>query len=84
MYHDLKSHYDPNGFMLPYTLHFYHNAKANLVRKYAVVYDAKNIDKYQKATPLPRIEDVMNDMPNWMTYTDLKELAAHCYKWRQK
>lgn len=75
----------PSSFELllwQYSLHVYDNAWANLVRRYAVVHDAKNIDKYPKATPLPRIEDVMNPY-GWGKYERLKELAAYCYKWRQ-
>ena len=66
-----------------YTTHVYDNAWANLVRRYAAVHDAKNIDKYPKATPLPRMDDVMNPY-GWGKYERLKELAAHCHKWRQK
>ena len=41
----LWAEYDPRGYLLCYKHHFYDNALANLVRKYAVIHDAKNIDK---------------------------------------
>ena len=76
----------PDHFQLlisQYTEHVYSNAMANLVKKYATVYDAKNIDKYPSATPLPRMQDIMIAYP-WRTYERLRALAAHCDKWRQK
>lgn len=76
---------DPRGFFWNYRKHFYENAWANLVRKYAVVYDKENLDKYPVATPLPRMQDLMDPYrPHWLTYEEIKELAAHCSKWRQK
>ena len=77
--------YDPRSFLWLYRSHFYDNAEANLVRKYAMIYDAKNIDKYPAPTPLPRMEDLLDPyMPSSFTYETLKRLAAHCSKWRQK
>ena len=70
--------------IIGYTDHVYDNAWANLQRKYAVVYDKDNLDKYPKPTPLPRMQDIMDQyMPVWVTYEKLKGLAGHCYKWRQ-
>jgi len=69
--------------MWQYTMHVYDNAWANLVRRYAAVHDAKNIDEYPDPTPLPRMADVMNPY-GWGNYERLKELAARCHKWRQK
>lgn len=81
----LHLHYNPNAFMWKYTQHVYDNAWANLVRNYAAVYDAKNLDKYPVSTPLPRMEDLWNPYtPGDFTYKTLKELAAYCSKWRQK
>ena len=80
----LFSHYDPHGFMWPYAKHCEHNAWANQVRKYAAVYDAKNLTTYPVSTPLPRMEDLWNPyIPDYFTYGTLKGLAAHCSKWRQ-
>lgn len=77
--------YDPRGFLWFYRDHFYDNAEANLVRKYAMIYDAKNINKYPAPTPLPRMEDLLDPyMPSSFTYETLKKLATHCSKWRQK
>lgn len=79
------SKHDPRGWLYRYMCHFYDNAEANLVRKYAMIYDAKNIDKYPAPTPLPRMEDLLDPyMPSSFTYETLKRLAAHCSKWRQK
>lgn len=78
-------HYDPKGFMCWYARHCSDNAWANLVRKYAVIYDAKNIDKYPVSTPLPRMEDLWDPYSSSsFTYKTLKELAAHCSRWRQR
>lgn len=85
--HLRQARYAPHFYSLitEYTDHVFENAWANLVRRYAVVYDAKNINKYPKATPLPRMQDIMDKyMPVWMTYKKLKALAAHCSKWRQQ
>lgn len=76
---------DPRGFLWSYMKHFYDNAKANLERKYAMIYDAKNIDKYPIATPLPRMETLLSPYtPSFMTYKKLAELAAYCPRHRQK
>lgn len=81
----LFSHYNPHAFMWAYAKHYFRNARANLVRNYAAVYDAKNINKYPAPTPLPRMEDLLDPyMPSSFTYETLKRLAAHCPKWRQK
>ena len=79
------SKHDPRGWLDRYMCHFYDNAEAALVRKYAIIYDSKNIDKYPAPTPLPRMEDLLDPyMPGDFTYDTLKQLAAHCSKWRQK
>lgn len=81
----LFSHYDPNAFMWAYARHCSDNALTNMVRNYATVYDAKNLDKYPVSTPLPRMEDLWDPyIPGDFTYKTLKRLAAHCSKWRQK
>ena len=81
----LWAEYDPRGYLLCYKQHFYDNAWANLVRKYAVIHDAKNIDKYPIATPLPRMETLLSPYtPCFMTYKKLAELAAYCPRHRQK
>ena len=68
-----------------YTAHKYRNKQVNLIRKYAWVYDAEHIDTYEKATPLPRIQDIMNPkISNTCTYEELKALAALYPRWRQK
>ena len=78
-------HYNPNAFMWSYAKHCSDNAWANLVRKYATIYDAKNLDKYPVSTPLPRMETLWNPyIPGYFTYKTLKELAAHCSRWRQR
>ena len=82
-----ETHYAPHfrSLITGYTDHVYDNALASLQRKYAVVYDKDNLDKYPEATPLPRMQDIMDQyMPVWMTYEKLKALAAHCVRWRQK
>jgi hypothetical protein len=81
----LFSHYDPNAFMWAYARHCSDNALANMVRNYAAVYDAKNLDKYPVSTPLPRMKDLWDPyIPGDFTYKTLKRLAAYCSKWRQK
>ena len=80
---ELHLHYNPNAFMWEYTEHVYDNAWAALVRKYATIHDAKNLDKYPKPTPLPKMEEVWNPYFPF-NYWKLKELAAHCSRWRQK
>ena len=81
----LWAEYDPRGYLFGYKQHFYDNAWANLVRKYAVIHDAKNIDKYPIATPLPRMETLLSPYtPSFMTYKKLAELAAYCPRHRQK
>lgn len=84
--HIRHGYYAPHfwDLIIGYTDHVYDNAWANLQRKYAVVYDKDNLDKYPKPTPLPRMQDIMDQyMPVWVTYEKLKGLAGHCYKWRQ-
>ena len=61
-----------------WTILFYDNARVNLVRKYAAIYDAKNIDKYPVVRQLPKIDYIMkkytrgNYFP--FTYTTLREV----------
>ena len=78
-------YYHFHSLITGYTDHVYYNALANLKRKYAMIFDAKNLDKYPVPTPLPRMQDLMDPyMPSWMTYEGLKALAAYCPRWRQK
>ena len=76
---------DPRGFLWSYMKHFYDNTEANLKRKYAMIYDAKNLDKYPVATTLPRMQDLLDPYtPRDFTYETFKRLAANCPKWRQR
>ena len=77
------SRYNHNGFMLLYAIHYYQNALADLIRNYATVHDANNLDTYPVSTPLPKMEDVW-DSSFPFNYSKLQELAAYCSKWRQK
>ena len=43
-------------YVRQWTTEFYDNASINLIRKYAAVYDAKNLDKYPAPGPLLPIE----------------------------
>ena len=67
------------GGIREWTIRFYNNVQANLVRKYAVIHDAKNIDKYP-VYQLPKIDDIMkkytygNYFP--FTYTTLREILS--------
>ena len=74
--------YNHDGFMLSYTIHYYQNALADLIRNYATVHDANNLDTYPVSSPLPKMEDVW-DSSFPLNYSKLQELAAHCSKWRQ-
>ena len=78
------AYYAPHflDLIIGYTDHVYDNSWANLQRKYAVVYDKDNLDKYPKPTPLPRMQDIM-DQYICMTYETLKRLAVHDYRYRQ-
>ena len=59
-----------------YTGDYYYNTNANLVRKYAEIYDKENLNKYKKPEPMPTLSEVMTAPYYGFSYAFLKRIYA--------